>query len=69
MRERAAMRGALGALLLATLLTSGCASTLKLEAPHLSVISMNVVSADIFSQRMLVRMRVLNPNARELQNS
>jgi LEA14-like dessication related protein len=45
---------------------AGCASTLKLEAPHLSVISMKVQSADIFSQRMLVRMRVLNPNAREL---
>jgi LEA14-like dessication related protein len=27
---------------------------------------MNVQSADIFSQRMLVRMRVVNPNAREL---
>ena len=49
----------------ATALT-GCASTLKLEAPQLSVISMKVQSADIFSQRMLVRMRVLNPNAREL---
>lgn len=50
----------------AALLAGGCASTLKLEAPKLSVVSMNVQSADIFSQRMLVRMRVLNPNAREL---
>jgi LEA14-like dessication related protein len=49
-----------------TLLAAGCASTLRLEAPKLSVVSMNVQSADIFSQRMLVRMRVLNPNAREL---
>lgn len=45
---------------------AGCASALKLEAPQLSVISMKVQSADIFSQRMLVRMRVMNPNAREL---
>jgi len=54
------------ALLGVALLFAGCASTFKLEAPQLSVVSMNVQSADIFSQRMLVRMRVLNPNAREL---
>jgi LEA14-like dessication related protein len=60
-----ALLRALGAaLLVASLL--GCASTLQLEAPKLSVVSMNVQSADIFSQRLLVRMRVLNPNAREL---
>jgi LEA14-like dessication related protein len=45
---------------------AGCASLPKLEAPKLSVISMKVQSADIFSQRLQVRMRVLNPNAREL---
>jgi LEA14-like dessication related protein len=50
----------------AAIALAGCASALKLEAPQLSVISMKVQSADIFSQRMLVRMRVLNPNAREL---
>ena len=54
------------AVLAACFIAVGCASTFKLEAPKLSVISMNVQSADIFSQRMLVRMRVLNPNAREL---
>src|SRR3954466_4491414 len=54
------------ALLGASFLVGGCASTFKLEAPKLSVVSMNVQSADLFSQRMLVRMRVLNPNAREL---
>jgi LEA14-like dessication related protein len=47
------------------LLVCGC-STLKLEAPKLAVVSMKVQSADIFSQRMLVRMRVQNPNEREL---
>jgi LEA14-like dessication related protein len=54
------------AVVVAVTALAGCASTLKLEAPQLSVISMKVQSADIFSQRMLVRMRVLNPNAREL---
>jgi LEA14-like dessication related protein len=54
------------ALLWSTLVVAGCASAFKLEPPQLSVVSMNVQSADIFSQRMLVRMRVLNPNAREL---
>jgi LEA14-like dessication related protein len=48
------------------LAVSGCASTLKLEAPQLTVVSMQVQSADLFSQRMLVHMRVVNPNAREL---
>jgi LEA14-like dessication related protein len=45
---------------------AGCASTLQLEAPKLSVVSMKVQSADIFSQRMQIRMRVQNPNEREL---
>jgi LEA14-like dessication related protein len=48
------------------LAVAGCASTLKLEAPQLTVVSMQVQSADLFSQRMLVHMRVVNPNAREL---
>ncbi len=50
----------------AALLASGCASVANLEAPKLSVISMKVQSADLFEQRMLVRMRVQNPNDREL---
>jgi LEA14-like dessication related protein len=50
----------------ATLALGGCASTLKLEAPKLSVVSLKMQSADIFSQRILVRMRVMNPNSREL---
>jgi LEA14-like dessication related protein len=61
-------RGARTAVLSSALLglLAGCASTLQLEAPKLSVISMKVQSADIFSQRLQVRMRVQNPNAREL---
>ena len=53
---------------LATLLTlvAGCASTLELEAPKLSLVSMKLQSADIFSQRLQLRLRVQNPNDREL---
>jgi LEA14-like dessication related protein len=47
-------------------IVAGCASTFKLQPPQLTVVSMQVQSADLFSQRMLVHMRVVNPNAREL---
>jgi LEA14-like dessication related protein len=51
---------------LASLLWSaGCATT-SLEPPHLSVVSVRMQSADLFSQKLLVRMRVVNPNQREL---
>jgi len=63
MAIREALRAAAAALLITL---SGCASTFKLEAPRLSVVSMKVQSADIFSQRMQIRMRVQNPNDREL---
>jgi LEA14-like dessication related protein len=66
MRERILARGmAWLALALATGV-AGCAAIPKLEAPKLSVVSMKMQSADIFSQRLQLRMRVLNPNAREL---
>jgi LEA14-like dessication related protein len=64
MLEGVSRRGALVAL--ASLALAGCAATFKLEAPKLSVITMKLQSADIFSQRLQIRMRVLNPNAREL---
>jgi LEA14-like dessication related protein len=51
---------------LAAVIATGCASVANLEAPKLSVVSMKVQSADLFAQRMLVRMRVMNPNDREL---
>jgi LEA14-like dessication related protein len=47
-------------------LFGGCSVVPKLEAPKLSVVSLKMQSADIFSQRLQVRMRVLNPNTREL---
>ena len=54
------------AALVNAMFASGCASVANLEAPKLSVVSMKVQSADLFAQRMLVRMRVVNPNDREL---
>jgi LEA14-like dessication related protein len=51
---------------LVALLLAGCASTFDLKPPTLSLVSMKVQSADLFSQRLQVRMRVVNPNAREL---
>ena len=63
MAIREALRAAVAALLVTV---SGCASTFKLEAPKLSVVAMKVQSADIFSQRMQIRMLVQNPNDREL---
>ena len=48
------------------LLLAGCASVRDLEAPDLSIVSLKLQSADIFSQRLLLRMRVVNPNDREL---
>jgi len=64
MPEGVSRHGALAALACLTL--AGCAALPKLEAPKLSVITMKMQSADIFSQRLQIRMRVLNPNAREL---
>ena len=45
---------------------AGCSMLPKFETPRLSVVGIEMQSADIFSQRFKVRMRVLNPNAREL---
>jgi LEA14-like dessication related protein len=66
LKFRGARFAPLPVLLLVSVFTAGCASALKLEAPKLSVISMKVQSADLFSQRLQVRMRVQNPNDREL---
>jgi LEA14-like dessication related protein len=52
--------------LLCVPLLASCAVLPKYEAPKLSVVSLKLQSGDIFSQRLQVRMRVFNPNAREL---
>jgi len=69
MREQSRGRSpALMALLCLPLLSlvGGCAALPKLEAPKLSVVSLKMAGGDIFSQRVQVRMRVFNPNTREL---
>lgn len=38
----------------------------KLQVPRLKVVSIGMLSADLFSQQFLVRMNVQNPNDREL---
>jgi LEA14-like dessication related protein len=45
---------------------AGCAALPKFESPKLSVVALKVQGGDFFSQRLQVRLRVFNPNAREL---
>ena len=45
---------------------AGCAALPKFESPKLSVVTLKVQGGDFFSQRLQVRLRVFNPNAREL---
>jgi LEA14-like dessication related protein len=45
---------------------AGCGLTPKLEAPRLSLVNVSMTSADIFSQRFIVKLHVQNPNDREL---
>jgi LEA14-like dessication related protein len=52
--------------LLAGLLLGACALAPKFTPPRLSVLAVHVVSADIWEQRLKLRMRVENPNARSL---
>jgi LEA14-like dessication related protein len=66
MRERRNAQRLVLAALLCVPLFGGCSVLPDLEAPKLSVVSMKMQSADIFSQRLQLRMRVLNPNTREL---
>ena len=66
MSEHPALRRLLVLSLVCVPLLAGCAVLPKYEAPKLSVVSLKLQSGDIFSQRVQVRMRVFNPNAREL---
>jgi LEA14-like dessication related protein len=68
LRERRPARALTACIALAAFVAAagGCSVVPKFEAPQLTVVSMKMQSADIFSQRLLVRMRVVNPNAREL---
>jgi LEA14-like dessication related protein len=53
-------------LALSTMLLSCSALAPKLEAPRLNLVSIGMMSADIFNQQFRVRMHVANPNDQEL---
>ena len=53
--------------LAAGVMLSGCSLFVpKLERPQLSVVNVEVQKADLWEQRMKVRMRVVNPNDRPI---
>jgi len=52
--------------ILGMLLISGCALTSDFKPPRLSIVSVGMVSADVFSQQFRVRLHVQNPNNVEL---
>lgn len=54
------------AALLFTALAGACAVAPKYEPPQLSVTDVQIVSSDLLSQRLKVRMHVQNPNDRAL---
>ena len=55
-------------LLAAVLLLPGCAVFgPKLQAPQLAIAGVELVQGDLFEQRLRVRMKVQNPNERELR--
>jgi len=56
------------ALILLAALLSGCGALgPRLEAPKLAVANVELVRGDLFEQRLRARMRVQNPNDRELR--
>jgi LEA14-like dessication related protein len=65
-RERFAVRARLpraAVALVLAVLVAGCASLgTKLEAPRLSLVGIQLQDASFFEQRLLVRLRVQNPN-------
>jgi LEA14-like dessication related protein len=67
-RERRPVRALARSVALAAFVAAigGCSVVPKFTAPQLTVVSMKMQSADIFSQRLQVHMRVVNPNDREL---
>jgi LEA14-like dessication related protein len=52
--------------LIVALVLAACALAPKLEAPKLSIVGVQIVSADLFTQRLKVRVHVQNPNDRIL---
>jgi LEA14-like dessication related protein len=66
MREHSRARRLATVLLACMPWFAGCAALPKFESPKLSVVALKMQGGDFFSQRLQVRMRVFNPNAREL---
>jgi LEA14-like dessication related protein len=54
------------AAVLGVALLAGCALAPKLEAPQLSIVDVQLLSGELWSQRLKVRMHVHNPNDRPL---
>jgi len=54
------------ALLLALCALCACSTTPKLQPPRLAIVSIAMMSADMFNQQFLLRMNVQNPNDRQL---
>ena len=52
--------------LLLSMLLASCTAT-RLQTPQLQVAGVQVLRSDLFQQRLRVRMRVQNPNDRELK--
>ena len=61
------MRDKLLSVLACAVLLSGCAGLgPRLETPKLFIVSVELIKGDLFEQRLRARMRVQNPNDREL---
>lgn len=54
------------AICLSLALTSGCAVGPNFKTPQLDVVDVQLLKGDLFRQELRVRMRVQNPNSREL---
>jgi LEA14-like dessication related protein len=52
--------------LAALLLLAGCGGVSSLQAPELDVVDVKLLGGDLSGQQLRVRMRVTNPNDREL---
>jgi LEA14-like dessication related protein len=52
--------------LIVAVMLAGCALAPKLEPPQLSIVGVQIVSGDLFAQRLKVRVHVQNPNDRAL---
>jgi LEA14-like dessication related protein len=50
----------------ALLLVAGCGGITNLKAPELNVVDVKLLGGDLSGQQLRVRMRVTNPNDREL---